>query len=100
MNIILHNQNFRADQKLKNHIEDQMVGLEKYFDRVTSADVFLKLENRSASVQEKVVEIKLSLPGQNVFVSERAKTFEKSFKIALRKTQRQLNQYKRKLRGL
>jgi len=100
MNTIIHNSNFQADQKLRQFIEDRMAGLEKYFDRVTAADVFLKLENKSAPVKEKVVEIKLSVPGQQVFVSTSSKTFEKSFLIALRKLERKLNKYKRQLRGL
>lgn len=100
MNTIIHSSNFHADQKLKMFIEDKMDKLEKYFDRVTAADVFLKLENNNASVRDKVVEIKLIVPGQKVFVSDHAKTFEKGFDGAYKKLERRLNDYKQKLRGI
>lgn len=99
MNTIIHNQNFKADQKLKDYISERMNKLDKYFDRIVSADVFLKLENKSSSVKDKVVEIKLSVPQNQIFVTGTSKTFEKSFDEALSTAQRQLNRYKEQLRG-
>jgi putative sigma-54 modulation protein len=39
--------NFNIDKKLVNFIEEQVVKLEKYYDKIISADVFLKVEQTS-----------------------------------------------------
>jgi len=99
MKTIIHNQNFSADQKLKDYISDRINKLDRYFDRVTAADVFLKLDNKNSSIKDKVVEIKLNVPRNQIFVTGTSKTFEKSFDEALSIAQRQLNKYKEQLRG-
>lgn len=100
MNTTIHNHNFKADQKLRDFINGRLIKLGKHFDRVTSADVFLKLENKNGTVQDKVVEIKLQVPNNQIFVTGNHKTFERSFNDALSTAQRQLSRYKERLRGV
>ena len=50
---------FDADQKLIDYIEKKASKLNQFFDRITDAQVFLKLEN-SGQVRDKIVELNLS----------------------------------------
>ena len=39
--------NFNVDRKLVDFIQERMDKLEKYYDKIVSAEVFLRLENTS-----------------------------------------------------
>ena len=88
---------FKADQKLIAFIEQKLQKMEKYFDRIIEAKVTLKLEN-SGQVKDKIAELRLSVPGDTLFVSESAKTFESSIDSATSTMRRQLIRYKDRLR--
>lgn len=88
---------FKADQKLIDFIEQKLQKMDKYFDRIIEARVTLKLEN-SGQVKDKIAELSLSVPGDTLFVSESAKTFESSVDSAVATMRRQLLRYKDRLR--
>lgn len=88
---------FKADQKLIDFIEQKLQKMDKYFDRIIEARVTLKLEN-SGQVKDKIAELSLSVPGETLFVSESAKTFESSVDSAVATMRRQLLRYKDRLR--
>jgi hypothetical protein len=46
MKVSVHAVNFTVDKKLVDFVQDRMDKLEKYYDKVVSADVFLKVENK------------------------------------------------------
>jgi putative sigma-54 modulation protein len=66
---------FTADQKLIDFIQKKLDKLDQYHDRIIDAHVILKLEN-SGQVKDKVVEVKLDIPGDLIVASESSKTFE------------------------
>lgn len=88
---------FKADQKLIAFVEQKLQKMEKYFDRIIEAKVTLKLEN-SGQVKDKITELSISVPGDTLFVSESAKTFESSVDGAASTMRRQLIRYKDRLR--
>ncbi len=88
---------FKADQKLIDYIEKKLKKMDHFFDRIIDAKVVLKLEN-SGQVRDKVVEVRLNLPGQTLFAKETHKTFEASMDVAIDVLKRQLKKYKEKLR--
>ena len=47
MKVNVHAVNFNVDRKLVDHIEERMNKLEKYYDKIVSSDVFLKVEQTS-----------------------------------------------------
>lgn len=47
MNVNIQSVNFTVDQKLVDFIQKRLDKLENYYDRVVSADVYLKVENTS-----------------------------------------------------
>ncbi|GAA4462779.1 hypothetical protein GCM10023189_39910 [Nibrella saemangeumensis] len=68
---------FSADQKLLDFVQRKLDKLDTYYDRITGAEVFLMLDGASSNkVKDKVVEVRLSIPGKEIFVSEQDKTFE------------------------
>ncbi len=84
---------FDADQKLIEYIERKTSKLDQFFDRIIDAHVYLKLEN-SGQVRDKIVELKLLVPGDTLMATEVSKTFEASMDAAVDNMKRQLNRYK------
>ena len=89
---------FDADQKLIEYIEKKTTKLDQFFDRIIDAHIYLKLEN-SGQVRDKIVEIKLLVPGDTLMATEVSKTFEASTDAAIDNMKRQLNRYKERLQA-
>lgn len=96
MKINLTAVHFDADQKLIDYIEKKSSKLSQFFDRITDAQVFLKLEN-SGQVRDKIVEIKLMVPGDTLVATESSKTFEAATDAAVDNMKRQLNKHKERV---
>ena len=90
--------NFNVDKKLVNFVQERLDKLEKYFDKVISSDVFLKLENTSDK-ENKTVEIKIHVPGEEFVVKKTCKTFEEAVDISEESLERILIKYKEKIRA-
>jgi putative sigma-54 modulation protein len=86
---------FKADQKLLDYIQERLEKLENIFDRIIDARVYLKLEN-SGQVKDKVVEVKLNVPGDELFVSTKDRSFEAAVYNAVSVLNRSLKKYKSK----
>ena len=89
---------FDADQKLLDYIEKKTTKLDQFFDRIIDAHVYLKLEN-SGQVRDKIVELKLLVPGDTLMATEVSKTFEASLDAAVDNMKRQLSRYKERLQS-
>jgi putative sigma-54 modulation protein len=88
---------FNADRKLVNFIQKKVGKLETYFDRMVDGEVFLKLNNEGA--ENKTVEIKLNLPGNQLFATEKARTFEAATDQAADALKSQLKKFKTKIKN-
>lgn len=99
MNVVIHPVHFDASQQLVDFIHRKVKKLETFFDRIIDAEIYLKLDNHQ-SVKDKVVEIKLHVPGKTLFVAETAKTFEESTDLAVDTISRQLKKQKDKMKSL
>lgn len=86
---------FTADQKLLDYLEKKISKLEQYFDKIIDAHVFLKLEN-SGQVKDKIVELRLIVPGDTLIATETAKTFEAATDTVVDTMKRQIKRYKDK----
>jgi putative sigma-54 modulation protein len=73
MKVNLQAVNFNVDKKLVDFVQEKIDKLEKYYDKIVSADVFLKLENTSDK-ENKIVEIKINVPGDDFVVKKITKT--------------------------
>jgi putative sigma-54 modulation protein len=99
MNIRINAVRFDADTKLEQFIEKKVNKLARYFDEIINAEVFLRLEN-TADLENKVVEIRLDLPGSDLFARKQSKSFEQSTDDAVDALKQQILKHKEKLRGL
>jgi putative sigma-54 modulation protein len=82
MKITVQSIHFTADQKLLDFIQKKADKLETFFDKIVSGEVYLKLENVEDEAN-KISEIKLMLPGLQMFAKEQCKTFEEATDLAV-----------------
>jgi putative sigma-54 modulation protein len=93
MNVNIQTVHFDADSKLVNYIEKKIAKINQFHDRITTIDVYLKLDNVVHTIKDKIAEIKVHIPRHSFFVKQSSKSFEESFDGALDSV---INQIKRK----
>lgn len=96
MKLQVHSIHFDADQKLVDFIQRKVDKLETFYDRLVDGEVFLRLNNEG--IENKTVEIKLNIPGNQLFAIEKARTFEAATDQAATSLTMQLKKFKTKLR--
>jgi len=90
--------NFNADQKLISFIQNRLNKLDRYYDKVIDADVYLKLDNNNGR-ENKLFEVRLNVPGDKFVVKKQSKTFEEGTDLAIGSLERQLKKRKEKIRA-
>lgn len=90
--------NFNVDKKLVDFTQERLDKLEKFYDKIVSSEVFLKVENTSDK-ENKVVEIRLNVPGDDMIVKKVAKTFEEAVDLSANSLERVLIKRKEKIRA-
>ena len=98
MKVNVHAVNFNIDRKLVDFVQERLDKLEKYYDRVVSSDVFLKVQNTSDKVN-KIVEIKINVPGDEFMVKKQSKSFEEAVDLSVDSLERLLMKRKEKIRA-
>jgi putative sigma-54 modulation protein len=98
MKVNVQTPGFDADIKLINFIEKKLSKLEQFYDKIIFVDVFLKLEN-TASPENKIVEVLLSIPGDDLIVKKECKRFEIGIDECVHALERQLKKRKEKQRA-
>ena len=98
MDIKINTVQFTADKKLIDHVNKKVGKLGQFFDRIVGAEVFLRLENVHDD-ENKIAEVKLLIPGDDLFVKKQSKSFEDAVNKAVDSLNRQITKYKEKLRG-
>lgn len=88
---------FHADAKLVTRVEQKLNRLAKYFDKIIEADVSLKLQNTGGPYHEKIVEIKLHIPGGWMIDRKTDRSFETAISASIETLKRQLQKHKEKL---
>jgi putative sigma-54 modulation protein len=97
MKVNVHAVNFAVDKKLVDFIQERMIKLEKYYDKIVSFDVFLKVEKTSEK-ENKIVEVKIHVPGDDFMVKKQCKTFEEAIEVSAESLERLLIKRKEKIR--
>ena len=95
MKVNLQSVNFHADQKLVDFIQKKLDKLESHFENVIYADVYLKVE-KSSEKENKISEILLSIPGDEIICKKRGRRFEVGVDECINSLERQLQKRKRK----
>ena len=82
--------------ELIDFIQRKVDKLETFYDRIIDGEVFLKMESGEA-IEDKVVEIKINIPGNQLFAKERGESFEAAADTAVEALRRQLKKHKEKM---
>lgn len=80
---------FKADSKLVSFIKEKLNKLTLFHPGIISADVAMRVE-KDQERENKCVDIKLSVPGPDLFSSRRATSFEEAVVEATEALRRQL----------
>ncbi|MBS1680897.1 MAG: ribosome-associated translation inhibitor RaiA [Bacteroidetes bacterium] len=97
MKLQVHSIHFDADDKLIDFIQKKVDKLETFYDRMVDGEVFLRLNNEG--IENKTVEIKVKVPGSQLFASEQARSFEEATDLATEALRTQLKKFKTKIRS-
>ena len=97
MNISIKSIHFDADKKLEKLIETKIKKLTQFHDSIITANVYLRLEN-TQDLDNKITEIKLDIPGTELFAKKQSNSFEKSTDGTIEALRRQLKKFKEKQR--
>ena len=93
MNITINSVKFKADEKLEKFVNDKVAKIERLVDNATKCEVTLKVD-KPESDNNKIAEINLALPGQNLFNSKQANRFEESVSDCVDTLKVQIDKYK------
>ncbi|MFD1769947.1 ribosome hibernation-promoting factor, HPF/YfiA family [Sphingobacterium suaedae] len=98
MNITVQSIKFDADQKLVDFIKRKTAKLEQFLDNIIEGVCYLRLENVDDEAN-KIVELKMNIPGNQLFAKAQAKSFEEATDVAVESIRRQINKHKTKNRA-
>ncbi len=77
MQITVQSDGFTVDQKLVAFIEGKLNKLETFYDNIIDVTVFLIVES-AKDRENKLVEVKVNVPGNEFMVKKQSKSFEES----------------------
>ena len=95
MQLQVHSIHFDADVKLVDFIKDRISKLELYYDNIISGEVFLRLD-KSDVRDNKIAEIKINIPGKEIFAKKQCKSFEEATDTTIEAIRRQIQKFKGK----
>ena len=95
MTVKIQSIHFDADEKLLNFIEQRVDKLTTYNSDIIDSQVYLRLD-RNDSIENKIAEIKLIIPGNDLFSKKQCKSFEEAIDQAGEALRRQLKKRKEK----
>lgn len=89
MKVLTQAIHFKADVKLLEFIQKKLDKLELFYDRVIDAEVYLHLLN-TPDKENKMIELKLRVPGETFMVKKQAATFEECIDLCADSMRRKL----------
>ncbi len=98
MKLDIQSVHFDADQKLLDFLQKKADKLDQYFDKILFGEVFLRLDQAEA-LNNKIVEVKLDVPGHSLFVKKQNKSFEEAADEAFEALRKQVMKTKEKMRS-
>ncbi|MBK6447125.1 MAG: ribosome-associated translation inhibitor RaiA [Bacteroidetes bacterium] len=99
MKIRVQSIHFDADSRLLQFIQEKVDKLLQFYDHIIGGEVFLKID-KSSDNKNKIVQIKIQLPGNDILAKEQCKTFEEATDLCMETLSRQIKRHKEKERGV
>ena len=98
MNITIQSVHFDASSRLEDFIRQKVGKLDQFSDDIIGAEVILRIDKAETS-ENKLVDIELDIPGNNLFAKKQSKTFEEAVDLACEALRKQLVKRKEKLKA-
>ena len=98
MKVNINSVHFKTDKKLDSFITEKVEKLSDLYDGIIGSEVTLRVNN-SEDHENKIAEIRLLVPGNDLFAKKQSKSFEEATDIAVDALRKQLNKHKEKQRG-
>lgn len=95
MKVQVQSVHFDADAQLIEFIQKKLDKLETFYDRTIDAEVILRLNNEGA--ENKTVDIKLNIPGDQLFAEKSNGSFEAATDHCTEALRRQIRKHKDKI---
>jgi putative sigma-54 modulation protein len=95
MEITIQSLHFTAGAQLHNFVMDKVGKLSNHYDKIMSADVTLKVDN-SKNADNKVCEIRLIIPGEDLFAKSQSESFEEATTATVDALENQITKMKAK----
>lgn len=96
MKVTINSVHFKADKRLEDFITQKVEKVCAKLPDVIGSEVTLKLENTDVP-ENKIVDIRLMLKGNDLFASKISKSFEESTDDAIDALKKQVEKYKGKV---
>jgi putative sigma-54 modulation protein len=97
MKLTINAVHFKTDQKLEEFISKKLSKVEKLYNSVIASEIVLKVD-KNESRGNKITEIKLMIPGNDLFVKKQSDSFEQATDIAVNALIKQLKKHKDKIK--
>lgn len=97
MKLTINAVHFKTDQKLEEFISKKLSKVEKLYNSVIASEIVLKLD-KNESHGNKITEIKLTIPGNDLFVKKQSDSFEQATDTAVNALIKQLKKHKDKIK--
>lgn len=82
MKVIIQTPDFKATPQLQEFADSRVQKLTTFYNNIVEARVCLKLDH-SENKENKICELQVVIPGNDLFASKRAGTFEESVTLAV-----------------
>jgi putative sigma-54 modulation protein len=98
MKVNINSVHFKTDKKLDSFITEKVEKLSDMYDGIIGSEVTLRVNN-GEDHDNKIAEIRLLVPGNDLFAKKQSKSFEEATDIAVDALRKQLTKHKEKQRG-
>jgi putative sigma-54 modulation protein len=98
MKVNINSVHFKTDKKLDSFITEKVEKLSDMYDGIIGSEVTLRVNN-GEDHDNKITEIRLLVPGNDLFAKKQSKSFEEATDIAVDALRKQLSKHKEKQRG-
>ncbi len=95
MKLQMQSLQFVADRKLIDFIQKKTDKLDTYCDQIIDGEVIMRLDKNDRA-ENKIVEIKLNVPGRQLFAKHQSESFESATDEVVEGLRRQIKKYKQK----
>jgi putative sigma-54 modulation protein len=98
MKVNINSVHFKTDKRLDSFITEKVEKLSDLYDGIIGSEVTLRVNNNEDH-ENKIAEIRLLVPGNDLFAKKQCKSFEEATDIAVDALRKQLAKHKEKQRG-